>query len=485
MFSPWLLISMVLAGLALLVTLLLGCQSWELRRFARGRLHGSLLRANQGPEESVASHCRSDSGRSAERHGGIEARPRIALFSPCKGIDVGLQENLRPLFGQDYGNYELVFIVESDRDPACPIIQELIAEFPDVDSRLVVAGMAVDVGQKVHNLRVATRHLANDVEILAFVDSDARPGPSWLGDLVQQLEYPDVGITTGYRWFMPERSTLANLLLHSINATAASLYSPKGVNLVWGGSWAMRRDQFEQLKLRDVWDGMLTDDLVATNLVQQKKLRVEFEPACMLASPIDLSFREMFDFLRRQYMIGWHYMPGLWAVTLLATTIMTLGFWAALATSAGAFVMRADWAWIPASASAALYLCGMFRAALRRDLAELYFPGRRRALTRAIRFDILATPLATLVNWAAILSTVGARHFRWRGITYQLLPNGMTRIVFQQEKSGMRIVHWPEDSLTTGAQDRQPSSDLPSDGRLASPQPTVNQWAAGVSSRAA
>ncbi len=473
MFSSWLTFSIVLAALALLVTFLLGCQSWEHRRFARKRLRACLQGANRRSEGIAAKRV------------DVRACPRIALFAPCKGIDVGLQENLRPLFLQDHGNYELVFIVESNRDPACPIIHDLMAEFPHVDSRLVVAGMAADVGQKVHNLRVATRRLDAEVEILAFIDSDARPSPSWLRSLVKRLDCPEVGITTGYRWFMPERPTLANLLLHSINATAASMYSPRGVNLVWGGSWAMRRDRFDQLELRDVWDGMLTDDLVATNLVQGKKLRVEFEPACMIASPIDLSLGEMFNFLRRQYMIGRHYLPGLWAITLLATTIMTVGFWAALATSVVAFGFGVNWAWMPATACTAIYLWGMFRATIRRDLVKLYFPARRQALARAIQFDLFATPLAMAVNWAAILSTVGARHIRWRGITYRLLRGGMTRIVSRQQKGGILGVYWPEDTPAMGGQDNQPTHGLPPAGRLASQKSAENQQGAGATSRAA
>jgi hypothetical protein len=247
--------------------------------------------------------------------------------------------------------------------------------------------------------------------------------------LLRQLDNPGVGIVTGYRWFVPERPTWTNCLLHSINATAASLYSPKGLNPVWGGSWAIRRELFDQTGLQDVWKGALTDDLVATNLVRQAGYRIEFEPACIIASPVDHSFVSMFQFLRRQYLIGRHYMLGLWTLTLLATTVTVIGFWGALVAAGVGLGVHAPGAWWPAIVCLFLYSLGMFRATIRRDLAHLYLPRQRDALFPAIRFDFWATPVTALLNWAAILSTVWARQMVWRDVTYRLLPHGKTRIV--------------------------------------------------------
>ena len=412
MVAFWLTLSTVIAGMALLEAFLLGCQSWEHRRSARKRLQLC----------SVKLHATKNS-------------PRVALFAPCKGLDVGFKDNLRPLFCQDYDNYELHFVVESAEDTACPVICELMAEYPRMKSRLVCAGKATDTGQKVHSLRAATDNLGPEIELLAFIDSDARPRPEWLGLLLQRLSSPGVGIVTGYRWFVPQRPTWTNYLLHSVNATATSLYSPKGFNPVWGGAWAIRRDLFDRVGLRDVWNGALTDDLVATNLVRQAGLRVEFEPACVIASPLDYSFVQMFSFLRRQYMIGRHYMLGMWALTLMATTLTIIGFWGALVAAVVGVVMRAPGAWVPASVCALLYGLGMFRATIRRDLVHLYLPQRKEVMAPAIGFDYWTTPLTALLNWAAIFSTVWARHMVWREVTYRLLPQGKTRIVHRSDEA--------------------------------------------------
>jgi len=142
---------------AIVQALLLVLQTWEHRRYARNCMR------------ELAKH-----------------RPtgRVAVFAPCKGLDVDLEGNLRALMAQDYPEFEVSFVVESVDDPACPVIRCVMADYAQVPARLVVAGHAVESGQKVHNLRVATAQLASDVKYLAFLDSDARPRPEWLRMLI-------------------------------------------------------------------------------------------------------------------------------------------------------------------------------------------------------------------------------------------------------------------------------------------------------------
>jgi len=135
-----------------------------------------------------------------------------------------------------------------------------------------------------------TADLPPEVDILAFVDSDARPHPAWLRLLVQRLDNGQAAAATGYRWFVPARPTLASYIQYAINACAAVMYRADSRGLVWGGSWAIRRDKFDACGLRTAWQGTLSDDLVASRVLRAARMRVEFEPACMLPSPLELSF---------------------------------------------------------------------------------------------------------------------------------------------------------------------------------------------------
>src|SRR5438094_873681 len=99
-------------------------------------------------------------------------RERVTVFCPCKGIDPEFEKNVRSVIDQDYPNYEVLFIVESEDDPAYSKLRGL-------DQKVLVAGRATGQGQKVHNLTYAVRH-AGAPDVYVFCDSDARFPRGWL-----------------------------------------------------------------------------------------------------------------------------------------------------------------------------------------------------------------------------------------------------------------------------------------------------------------
>jgi len=398
--SVWVAAYLGLAAVATGLSLLVALQTWEHRRYARSCM------------------------RRLDRH---QPQGRAALIAPCKGIDLDLEENLRALFRQDYHDYEVTFVVESADDPACEVIRRMMAEHPAVAARLVVAGRATESGQKVHNLRAATADLSAEIAYLAFVDSDARPRPEWLRVIIARLDRPGIGATTGYRWFIPQRPSLANYLLYSINCGVTMLLGLRNQHWVWGGSWAIRREVFEAIALREAWQGTLSDDLMASRLLARAGLPTRFEPVAVVASPVDQPWRQTFAFLRRQYLVGRFYVPKWWALGLCGCTLTCLAWLGSLAAMLGSVLCNSPPWWLPLSACTALYLVGAFRGAVRQTLLRTYFPQQESALRQARRFDIWAGPLVTLVNWVAMLSSMFGRHIRWRGLVYRLFPGGQLR----------------------------------------------------------
>ncbi|HQU42778.1 MAG TPA: glycosyltransferase, partial [Pirellulales bacterium] len=353
-----------------------------------------------------------------------EHEPRVALFAPCKGFDVGLEDNLRPLLEQEYANYTLTFIVESADDPVCGCLRRLMAKHPTVDARLLVAGIATDCGQKVHNLRAATAKLPGDVEVLAFVDSDARPRPDWLRRLIARLPEARIGAVTGYRWFVPSAASAAQCLLYSINTTVASGFGPGGHHVIWGGSWAIRRDVFDRLRLRDAWRGTLSDDLVATRVIRRAGLRVEFEPVSMVTSPVAVGWRQALEFIRRQYVIARSYAFAWWLLALAGSTVPMVTFWGGLVLLAVGLWQGAAWTWIPAAVCPAYYAGTLLRGYQRWVLGRLYVRESSPLMQRVAWLDIWAGPLVTLANWLAILASVVGSRLEWRGIRYRLGRGG-------------------------------------------------------------
>lgn len=390
-----------IAVCALFVSAALALSAWEHRRFLRRR---ASKRLPDGPW------------------------PKAVVFAPCRGIDLELEENLRCLFELQYPDYELAFIVESDEEPACAVIRRLAEQYGNVRCRLVFAGEAVGSAQKVHNLISATGDLADDVEVLAFVDSDARPRTDWLSRLVDRVRKPEIGAATGYRWFVPEKAGLANLLLASINASVAGLMGPHWHNRVWGGSWAIRRDVFDAVRLRELWRGTLSDDLVASRVLHQAGLKVAFEPHCLVPSPLATTLSELLEFMRRQFVLARFDAKGLWLTTVLVSTLGVVAFWGGTALAAWYAVVGSAWVWVPLAGNVLLYALAAFRGWLRQDGILVYFPKEANDLRRAARFDIWAAPLVQLATWCGLVASLIGREIIWRGIRYRLGAGGKVQI---------------------------------------------------------
>lgn len=388
------------------------------------------------------------------------------VIIPCRGVDVGLERNLRSLFRQDYGNFRLRFVVGAADDPACAVIRRLMNLFSEVQCEILVAGRGELVGQKVHKLQWATADLPPEIEFLAFADSDARMRRQWLRALVARVDREGVGAVTGYRWFIPVRPTLANHLLYSINSHVAVLFGSAGPEVIWGGSWAIRRAVFESLNLRQIWEGTLSDDLVATRRVIDAGLRVIFEPACMVLSPADVSMKGLIEFVRRQYLMGRFYASRGWLVALAVAVFghgIVLGNLGLLAYSLanGRFS-----AWIPGGVLAAMGFFSVLAGLLRQDLTLSYFAHLHTRLRHARRFELWGGPLVALTNALILISSTVGRQIRWRGTVYQVDRGGCVRGV-QHLENKSRSMDVPTTMAT--ATTRPPSLVLLREPREVAP----------------
>lgn len=62
----------------------------------------------------------------------------VSIIRPLKGVDLELEANLRSSFIQNYPKFEIIFSVASPEDPAIAIVNSLMQEFHNVDSRLII-----------------------------------------------------------------------------------------------------------------------------------------------------------------------------------------------------------------------------------------------------------------------------------------------------------------------------------------------------------
>ncbi len=175
---------------------------------------------------------------------------------------------------------------------------------------------------------------------------------------------------------------------------------------------------------------------------------VTAEPTCILPSPLDASWREMFSFVRRQLIIGRCYVAVHWYALLLGSGIVQALFWGSLTAALWGFATGAAWTAQPALAVGVLYGLHLYRAHLRHDASRYYLPYRQGELRAAHRFDFWLGPAAGFVGWFGLVCSAFGRTIVWKGITYEMRPGGaITNIV--------RPVAPP---LTNQASDDEPNS---------------------------
>lgn len=338
-------------------------------------------------------------------------QPFVSVIAPCRGLEPGLIDNLRPLVTQDYPRYEVLFVFDAPNDPAIKIVDEL-RRTTAVPARIVIAGPATDSGQKVHNLRVAVDEIDPESEVLVFVDTDARPTTDWLKRLVAPLADETLGASTGYRWFIPERGGIASRLRSVWNASVASaLGSDSAKNFCWGGSTAIRRTTFTRLNVSDRWRGTVSDDFTITRVLKEAKLPIHFTPNCLVASVGDCDFRELLEFTTRQIKITRVYASHLWLSLLLGSALFAIAFF-------GGLILIGVY---PRSSAAYIFPLLIFTLGASKSLIRFRAVSTVLQTSRAdLLAHILLWPFASLLYLYNAIVAGFSRRIKWRGITYEL-----------------------------------------------------------------
>jgi len=366
------------------------------------------------------------------RVGVDDYHPKAAVIVPFKGHDTELPRHVRALISQNYPEYRLIFVFESDDDEARVHIDAELAQHqhtPPID--MIVAGQAPDdTGQKVHNQLAALAHLEkqNDDSVLwAFADSDATPGPNWLRKLAGPHCQPDrVGVTTGYRWLLPElraqRPHPASMFASVINSSVAMCIAHGNFTQAWGGSMAVRAAFAKEHDLAGYLRGSLSDDYQMTRMARDAGRRVYFVPQCLVPSPIAMNWAELFEFGRRQYLITRVHDPKLYAKAVAVIGLYVVGFitaWAALLTTLFTGPERLFYA--SAAAILVVGIANQMRATYRRRaIANAFGKEHLRYLRHTLLLDRYATWLVMLINLKMLLSAAIGRTMTWRGKRYRL-----------------------------------------------------------------
>ncbi len=356
---------------------------------------------------------------------GVEVKEtkRVALVIAVKGVSENFDRFMDFVLTQDYPDYHVIFTVESEVDPVHAAIQKRLATSGFTQARIIVAGMAKDTGQKVHNQLAAFQVLGESDRLIAFADGDLYGFKNWLTCLALPLNLGQADFTTGYRWMIPANQSLPNRVIALMGTAIEPLIGPAWRMCLWGGSMAMTREVFDELKVLSNLEGSINDDVRLSSIAREAGKRMKYVRSVAAPSPVDFNWASFFEFGRRQYFqlrVG-HSL--LWWMALLVPLFYLASFLTCVTRLIqGNFLM--------------LILLGIVialniaRTRVRRDyLAARFRNGEADLLDQSVRGSWWLDPVINFLHLIIILSSACGREIVWAGIRYRVTGPQKTEIL--------------------------------------------------------
>ena len=306
-----------------------------------------------------------------------------------------LRENLAALASQDYPNYELLVTARTASDIPPDSLPARVT---------VVLGGTQDqkMSAKIQNLLAGVRASRKRSEILAFADAAGHVSRNWLRALVGPLTDPEVGASTGYRFYVPEPPDFWSLARSVWSAPIAGLLGPGDNPFAWSGSVAIRKERLFEMRVPDAWRGGGCEDGALTQAIHKARLKIAFAPGALLAYTGRTGARQFFSEAQRQMAMARACFPRLWWSALVAHVFYCAGMAAAITASVRGS-RAAEWALVVQLG------LGMLKGVNRAALAKAELPDREAWFKRHAWVHSLWVPLATWVWLGVLLSSVFSR----------------------------------------------------------------------------
>ena len=210
--------------------------------------------------------------RFGRRHGATaQPQPSVTILKPLCGREPDLFARLMAFGRQQYdGPVQIVFGSQDRADPAISVVHGLQATHPDLAVELAVDPRAYGTNRKVSNLVNMAPLVRNDVVVLS--DSDIEVEPTYLNDVVAELQRPGVGAVTclyhgvagsGFWSRLSAMSINTYFLPNVVLARSLGLAQP-----CFGATIALRRETLDEIGGFDAFANCLADDFAMGEAVR-------------------------------------------------------------------------------------------------------------------------------------------------------------------------------------------------------------------------
>jgi ceramide glucosyltransferase len=205
--------------------------------------------------------------------------PPISCLKPIRGLDEDAYENYASFCRQDYPEYEIIFCVDTD-DPALPVLEKLIADFPERKIRLLFGSGRNAINDKVARLvRLVSEA---QYELLVITDGDIRVGPDYLRAVAHPFRDPKVGGATTLYVSTEETSFVQELqsvgMISDFFAGILVAWQLDGIKFMFGQSIVTTRQRIAGFGGYEVIENRPADDLNVGRLVEAQGYEVKLLP---------------------------------------------------------------------------------------------------------------------------------------------------------------------------------------------------------------
>jgi len=205
--------------------------------------------------------------------------PPISCLKPIKGLDEDDYENFASFCRQDYPDYEILFCVDQD-DPAVPVLEKLIHNFPDRQIRLIFGSGRTAINDKVARLvRLVDEAQHN---LLVITDGDIRVTPDYLRTVAAPFRDPKVGGATCLYVSTEETKLIQELqsvgMISDFFAGIMVAWQLDGVKFMFGQTIVMTRQANVAFGSYRMIENRPADDLLAGRLIAEQGFEVKLLP---------------------------------------------------------------------------------------------------------------------------------------------------------------------------------------------------------------
>jgi ceramide glucosyltransferase len=335
--------------------------------------------------------------------GATEETRSISVLKPVRGLDPGAYENFASFCRQDYPEFEILFAVNDAEDPAAPIVQKLIADFPGRSIRLIVVDERLGPNTKVSNLCRLVREARHD--LLVITDSDVRVEPGYLRSVADMFRDPGVGgVTALYRG----RDNLQFVAAMDCVGSSAAFCGAalvarelEGLKFMMGSTMATTKERLAEIGGFEAMVNLHSDDYELGRRIAARGYWIE-----LMAEPVWMAFpsQTLGAYLRHELR---------WAIGI--RNIRPGGHFGMLFTHGLPWAIAAAWV-APSAAFGAAYIAGYFVLRFAMAWAVGVWGLNDPVLRR--RFWLL--PVRDLLSFFVWLASFGMNRIEWRGNSFTL-----------------------------------------------------------------